>query len=245
MLSENRKELSGCHSKFERPYLESPEIFRIKFTKTGNLRYISHLDLQRTFHRVLVRAGIPMWYTKGFNPHAKLVFALPLPIGCESMCELADLKTEREITEDEIKAQLNTQLTDEMYILDVYRPDTKFADIMYAEYRIIISSPNLKPDTAEIVSKLFSSPLYMMKRTKSEEKEVNISDFIKSFEAFFKDGALEIKTVLSAGSTANLNPEYLIAALKERTDIFGCDALNCSYNIMRTRFYDRDMLEFR
>lgn len=186
-----------------------------------------------------------MWYTKGFNPHAKLVFALPLPIGCESMCELADLKTEREITEDEIKAQLNTQLTDEMYILDVYRPDTKFADIMYAEYRIIISSPNLKPDTAEIVSKLFSSPLYMMKRTKSEEKEVNISDFIKSFEAFFKDGALEIKTVLSAGSTANLNPEYLIAALKERTDIFGCDALNCSYNIMRTRFYDRDMLEFR
>ena len=47
------------------------------------------------------------------------------------------------------------------------------------------------------------------------------------------------------GCDNRLSSPSLIAALKERTDIFGCDALNCSYNIMRTRFYDRDMLEFR
>jgi uncharacterized protein (DUF2344 family) len=86
--------------------LDAPETVRIRFCKVGNLQFISHLDLQRTFHRVLVRAAIPMWYTKGFNPHAKLVFGVPLSVGTESMCEMADLKIERKISLEEIKNRL-------------------------------------------------------------------------------------------------------------------------------------------
>lgn len=51
---------------------------RLKFRKVGDLQYISHLDLQRTFNRVIKRSGIPVWYTQGFNPHMKLVFSSPL-----------------------------------------------------------------------------------------------------------------------------------------------------------------------
>ena len=57
---------------------------RIKFRKIGRLKYISHLDLQRTFSTGLIRAGIPVWYSKGFNPHPKLVFALTVSVGAES-----------------------------------------------------------------------------------------------------------------------------------------------------------------
>ena len=67
--------------KFTLPMLEVPRTVRIKFQKVGNLQYISHLDLQRSFNRVLVRAGLPLWYTKGFNPHIKMVFGMPLPVG--------------------------------------------------------------------------------------------------------------------------------------------------------------------
>ena len=88
MLSE--KKMIPGEKKLSLPMLEAPETVRIKFCKIGNLQFISHLDLQRTFHRVLVRANIPMWYTKGFNPHAKLVFGVPLSVGTESMCEMAD-----------------------------------------------------------------------------------------------------------------------------------------------------------
>ena len=97
MLSEE-KSVKGCYSRFEREMLDEPKTVRIKFCKTGSLQFISHLDLQRTFHRILVRAGIPMWYTKGFNPHAKLVFGMPLSVGTESVCEMADLKIERKIS---------------------------------------------------------------------------------------------------------------------------------------------------
>ena len=57
------------------------ETMRIRYRKTGNLQYISHLDLQRTWMRVLTRAKIPMWYTQGFNPHPKLNYGCPLPVG--------------------------------------------------------------------------------------------------------------------------------------------------------------------
>ena len=69
------------------PLLETPVTIRLGFYKKGALQYISHLDLQRTFQRILSRAELPLWYTQGFNPHPKLVFGLPLPIGCESVCE--------------------------------------------------------------------------------------------------------------------------------------------------------------
>ena len=115
------------------PPLERPVTVRLKFRKVGSLQYISHLDLQRTFHRILVRSNIPMWYTKGFNPHAKLVFGVPLSVGTESMCEMADLRIERKISLEDIVKQMNEQLTDEMYVLDAYYPTTKFADTASTE----------------------------------------------------------------------------------------------------------------
>ena len=242
MLSENK--VKGCYSKFERPMLDEPKVVRIKFCKTGNLQFISHLDLQRTFHRILVRAGIPMWYTKGFNPHAKLVFGAPLSVGCESMCEMADLRIERKITFEEIKNQLNAQLTDEMYVLDVYKPESKFADIAYADYTIKINSYMVNEELKDKIIALFSSPVTMIKRTKSGEKEVDITKFIKTLNAEIIDGKLVINTVLSTGSSENLNPEYLINAMRDALNILDKNNVEESYTIMRNKFLLSDMSVF-
>ena len=242
MLSENK--VKGCYSKFERPMLDEPKVVRIKFCKTGNLQFISHLDLQRTFHRILVRAGIPMWYTKGFNPHAKLVFGAPLSVGCESMCEMADLRIERKITFEEIKNQLNAQLTDEMYVLEVYKPESKFADIAYADYTIKINSYKVNEELKDKVVALFSSPVTMIKRTKSGEKEVDITKFIKTLNAEIVDGKLVINTVLSTGSSENLNPEYLINAMRDALGILDNNNVEESYTIMRNKFLLSDMSVF-
>ena len=224
--------------------LPSPITVRIKFCKTGNLQFISHLDLQRSFHRILVRSGIPMWYTKGFNPHAKLVFGLPLSVGTESMCEMADLKIEREISLDEIKDQLNANLTDEMYVLEAYIPTTKFAEIAYAHYTITVKSDKLTEKSADDVKELFSCPINMMKRSKSGEKEVDITTYIKALDASICDGKLVINATISAGNTESLNPEYLATAIKERLDFMTADC-NYSYRIMRNVVYKADMSEFR
>lgn len=244
MLSKD-KEVKACYSKFSRPMLDAPITVRIKFCKVGNLQFISHLDLQRAFHRILVRAGIPMWYTKGFNPHAKLVFGLPLSVGTESVCEMADLRIERQISLEEIKDQLNANLTDEMYVLDAYIPTTKFADIAYAKYTLTVESDKMPDNALSQIAKLFfvSAPIMMTKRSKSGEREVDIKSFIKDITAEVQDNTLRINAVLSAGSTENLNPEYLITAIKQNTDIF-TDGHNVSYRIMRETVYDANMKEF-
>lgn len=241
MLSE--KEMIPGAKKLSLPMLETPETVRIKFCKIGNLQFISHLDLQRTFHRVLVRAGIPMWYTKGFNPHAKLVFGVPLSVGTESMCEMADLKIERKISLESIKNQLNEQLTDEMYVLEAYYPSTKFADIAYADYTVTLKSPLISADTEKNAAKLFSSPIMMIKKSKSGEKEVDITSFIKRISFQAKNGELTVNAILSAGSTENLNPEYIVNALKNE-ELFSSDADNY-YRIMRNKVYDKNLLEFK
>lgn len=244
MLPENKKINPGEKIR-SLPMLDSPITVRIKFCKVGNLQFISHLDLQRTFQRVLVRSSIPMWYTKGFNPHAKLVFGLPLSVGTESVCEMADLKIERKISLNEIKERLNHQLTDEMYVLEAYYPSTKFSDISFAEYDITISSTLVDANSYKRVLSLFNSPIIMSKKSKSGEKDVDITGFIKKMDATSSDGTLKINTVLSAGSTDNLNPEYIVKAIKENLNIFCGDPNSESYHIMRTRVYDTHMLEFK
>ena len=69
---------------------------RISFEKRGEAAYISLLDLQRVFHRILKRSGLPVYYTQGFNPHIYLSFNCPLSLGQESLCESCDIKTEEE-----------------------------------------------------------------------------------------------------------------------------------------------------
>jgi radical SAM-linked protein len=83
---------------------------RLLFTKTGMAKYISHLDLMRTMQRALLRAGLEIKHTQGFNPHPHMVFALPLPVGCESLCELMDFELVKDVPADEIVPGLNRTL---------------------------------------------------------------------------------------------------------------------------------------
>jgi radical SAM-linked protein len=64
-----------------------------EIAKTGNLVYISHLDMMRMFLRVLRMSGLKPVYSHGFNPHPKMSFALPLPLGIYSVCELFEFET--------------------------------------------------------------------------------------------------------------------------------------------------------
>ena len=66
--------------------------YRMLFAKTGRAVYISHLDLMRTITRAFLRAECRLKYSEGFNPHPNISIALPLSVGCESVCEIMDFK---------------------------------------------------------------------------------------------------------------------------------------------------------
>ncbi len=232
----------------ELPELERPITVRLKFRKTGSLQYISHLDLQRTFMRVIIRACIPAWYTKGFNPHAKLVFSTPLSVGAQSVCEYLDIRIDREMSCEEIKNRLNAELTDELYITDAYIPTKDFSDIAWSSYDIEIKTAGANAELADKAKSLLStSPLVMLKKSKSGEKEVDIIPMIKSVDAYYheENKTLKIKCLLSASSTVYLNPEILITALKNNLGIMSGDPTEEWYTIMRTGLYTPDLEFFK
>ena len=230
--------------------LETPKTVRIKFRKVGDTQYISHLDLQRTMARVLVRAKIPMWYTQGFNPHAKVIFGLPLSVGTESECEFIDLRVDRDIPPSAVRDQLNRELTDEMRVVDAYEPTSKFQEIGWAKYEIALRFDGASSDVADSIRALFAGqPITMVKKTKSGEKEIDISTMIRKIGVVYnsdRPGEIRMSAILSAGSAEHLNPELLIKAMKDKLGILSKDLSRESYSILRTHVYLADgVTEFR
>ncbi len=210
------------------------------FYKVGSLQYISHLDLMRTMTRNITRAGIPAWYSQGFNPRLKITFAMPLSIGTQSECEFFDIRLTEPMSIEEIKARINATLTGEMQITDVYPAERKFTEIAFAEYEIRIISGNVTPDTAEELKKLYTSPLVLTKRSKSGDKEVDISPYIDLRYCEYEDGGITIRALLSADSANYLNPEYLIKAADMKLGIKFDDPFTEYYTITREEVYLAD-----
>ena len=230
------------------PELERPRTVRLKFKKVGSLQYISHLDLQRTFMRVIVRSCIPAWYTKGFNPHAKLVFSTPLSVGVQSVCEYLDIRIDRDMSCEDIRDRLNAELTDELCILDAYLPENDFSQIAWASYEIEVFTRDADVSLAKKATDvLTTSPLVMTKRTKSGEKDVDIIPMIKSADVHYDNetGTIKLSCVLSASSTEYLNPEMLITALKQNIGILAGDPSVEWYTILRTNLLTSDLKEFK
>lgn len=64
---------------------------RLRYTKLGKVRFLSHRDLARVWERALRRAGLPVARTEGFSPRPRLHFGLALPVGHESVAEYLDV----------------------------------------------------------------------------------------------------------------------------------------------------------
>jgi len=129
-----------------------------------------------------------------------------------------------------------------MQVLEAYEPTSKFADIAWARYEIALNFAGANENAAEKLQDLFTtSPLLVMKKSKSGEKEVDLTQMIRTFNAVCtKDGEIAITAILRAGNTENLNPEMLITVAKERLGILSGDPTNESYSILRTNVYTDD-----
>jgi radical SAM family uncharacterized protein/radical SAM-linked protein len=83
---------------------------RLRFTKKGEVRFLSHLELAHLFYRASKRADLPLCHSEGFHPMPRIVFATALPVGMESLMEIVHLELEGRITPLEVKERLNQTL---------------------------------------------------------------------------------------------------------------------------------------
>lgn len=198
--------------------------YLIKYTKSADIKFISHLDLMRTIQRVIRRAKLPVEYSKGFNPHMSLSIAQPLSVGVYSEGEYMDVVMNENIDESEIVKVLNENTVDTIKFLSARRvvvPEGRkipqaMALIDAAEYVIRFKlCDGAKVDFNDVLD---IKEWNMIKKTKSGEKEVDIRGLVKSIEAKEEDGYLIVRTVIACGSRENLSASLLCDFIKENLD---------------------------
>lgn len=187
-------------------------MYRIRFKKHGYLRFISHLDLQRAFHRALIRAELPVDYTKGFNPQVRMAFGPPLALGYFSQSEYADIWLKEEsVSEEEFQERLNSTLPEDLGVLEVRHITEKRPSLnsilQVAEYRII-TSEMLPGDLVEQVRDLCQ--LITKKKTKAGIVDKDILPELILLQ-------LEDSNVLRLIMNISVKPTLLLKALKEQS----------------------------
>lgn len=226
----------------ETPFLQ-PKTLRVVFRKIGNLQYISHLDLMRTMTRVIIRSRIPVAYSEGFNPIPRLSFAAPLSVGVESLVEIMDIRITHPVHFDVAMASLNENLPPELRVSEVYLAETKPRDIAFASYEISLYRDGVDDAFALRVERALSArPLTVLKKTKTGERDTDISPLIESLAVKMGDGCVAVSVMLRVENASFLNPDYLMRAIAD--DVFTGEKDREYYKILRTGFYTADGKRF-
>lgn len=215
---------------------------RMRFSKTGRAVYISHLDLMRTITRVFLRAEVRLKYSEGFNPHPQISIALPLSVGCESVCEIMDFKLNDDVQPKELIGLLSEQMPEGLEVLDIYESERKVKELKWLSVSGVFeyderSSESMVP----LLEQFFSSEsIVIEKKTKRGIGQSNIRPAIKQI-SFSADGSdVRLAAVISA-QEPTLNPELLADALRQLAPDIAPDFAK----FKRLEVFDENMQAFR
>ncbi len=229
------------------PAFPRPATLRVRFRKTGNLQYISHLDLVRTMTRILLRAKIPVAYSEGFNPIPRLSFAAPLSVGVESEVEVMDVRITHPVDLSLVVDRLNKHLPLEMTVYDAYYAETKPNAIAYVSYLIKIKEAALPKEERRkaMEETLLGKPLTVVKNTKAGRRETDISPMVRSVETAIEGEEYFFRITLFTENASFLNPDYLVRALHEKNNALSGERDREHYTVLRTGFFLADGTPFR
>ncbi len=209
---------------------------RVMFSKTGSLKFISHLDLNRTVRSAFLRSKLPIWYTMGYNPHPKTVFSLPLSVGTASLSEFMDFAVVEPISGEEICNRLNAVFPAGLRAIEAYIPTRSFHDIGWADYEVRLEIPNASA-MAEPVKNALSGEILVEKTGKAGTKTVDMAPHTKVLDVYEENGELVLKLKLSCETNSYVNPRYLIDYLTAKLGIPG---EKDDYTVCRTAVYLAD-----
>ena len=188
---------------------------RIKFRKSGVMKFIGHLDVMRFFQKVMRRADIPIAFTGGFSPHMIMSFANPLGVGVTSDGEYFDIELTEEIDMDAAVTRMNQVMVEGIEIVNMVpisddKKRTGMSIVAAADYLSNVKNDAFPENWKEKAAGFMNQEqILIVKKTKKSEKEVDIKPMIYKFEIREEGVYMQVAT----GSVENLKPEVVMQAL--------------------------------
>jgi radical SAM-linked protein len=200
--------------------------WRGRFSKTGRLRFLGHLDLARLLLRGLRRAGLPLVYSQGFNPKPKVAFGPALAVGISSDGEVLDFETRERLDPVVLPDRINAALPEGVRfdaVREIRGAVPSLGDaVRAARYRIQLSAPDV---AASLVERFRRRKRVTVERTtkKGGTRLFDLTEELLELEPA-GDRALRMTLALHAGG-ASVRPEEAVR------EILGGDGVE--YHLVR------------
>lgn len=246
-LDQNTNNPDGHPSLFfekkqDEPPTEAYVRMRFRFTKVGELRFISHLDLQTLFTRAARRAGLLLAYSQGFNPQPKINMAAPLALFHESVSEIGEMELGETLAPDIFRDRLNAKLPAEVQIVEasavpIGKKESLASRLSFATYEAILSdapvgddeganSALVREEITRRAAEIMAAPSLLIKEVQSPNAhdtkhgdgldkpiEKDLRPLIKEIKVT-KQTPLTLAFKLAHGSRAHLKPADLLSQLR-------------------------------
>ena len=216
-----------------------------KYSKTGNLKYISHLDVLRFIQRSIKRAGIKAKYSEGFNPHMKTSFGYPLSLGIESIGEYFEVDLDEKIEPEVFIKKMNAVMPKEMQILKAAYSedgDSLMKRCAYASYLINVEADIDVSRLNEYFDQMLTQGVIFERQKKNKKnqsvtRELNTKDLITYLRADKINNNVRIMAVIKTQETGSMKVEELIKLIKDKGFEFDY------YTILKVDALDKDIKE--
>lgn len=207
-------------------------VIRMRFSRTGSLAYIAHLDTLRLFERTLRRANINCDYTQGFNPRPVMSFALPSGVGTISYDDYMDITVLGRGDPERIMCLMNESLPEGIKILNAFIPEDTSKSIMSrviaCEYLFELEGIGKGAYEIEAAKKL-----PVEKYSKGRKTLIDAKEYIVCVD---KKTENSIVATLKAGSQANLRPDLFLDSVSGLNSFKGKDLKNTVITKIKTVF---------
>lgn len=194
---------------------------RIRFTKAGRVRFVSHRDVARLFERALRKLQLPVAYTEGFSPRPKLSFGLALTVAYESEAEYLDVELTEPVDLEALPAALTGALPDGMTVeaVIVLPPGTPSLQqaIVCCDWRIEVVGPAPAEITEAVATVLAARQLPLERVRKKKTTTADVRPAILEIEvAGPTGGGVELRARLATESVS-LRPAELVELIGKAT----------------------------
>ena len=189
---------------------------RFTFARGDELKYVSHLDLARLWERALRRAGLPLAYSAGFTPHARISFALPLAVGVTGGAELVEVYFVEAVAPAEAQRRLAAQLPRGLSVLAVAEEDAAApslqARVRAADY--VVGFPEGAPGLVEAVGALLARDSVLYERQRGgAAKKLDLRPYVESLVVGEVGGRPALTMRLRVDAAGAARPDEVLSAL--------------------------------
>jgi radical SAM-linked protein len=192
--------------------------YRLRFTKAGDLRLVSHIDLMHCFERLLRRAGLPFASTQGFHPKPRIVFAQALALGVLGHNEVVEIELATPLATDELLSRLNEHAPPGLtFTACVAIKHKSSLQVRRAFYRLLLPSRGMNEvnpagnadDLPQRCAALLAQPHHVITRTRPHQRCLDLRPYIAELTAT----ATELNMALWITPSGAARPEEVVQAL--------------------------------